>query len=103
MAKYKYKNSVVKDEWPKLTLMQLAEGQNKINGSTLATTHLLNEALKGVIKRLEALERAMPKGQASQKQRTAVATLHQTMGDVEKFIMGIGGEQPPGCTLPKGF
>lgn len=93
----------VKERWPKLTLMELAEGQNKINGYILATTYQLHDALERVIARLDALEGARSKGVASAAEPKETASLRKAVQDAGNFIKGIGGKEPPGCQLPAGF
>ena len=104
-ANGKYENTKsVKTRWPKLTLMELAEGQNKINGSILATTQRLEEALNLLSARLEALEKAGSTGATSSSPGVKeTAALTKAIDDAALFIKGIGGKEPPGCQLPQGF
>src|SRR5712692_9667289 len=86
----------VKERWPKLTLIELAEGQNKINGYILATTYRLHDALERVTARLDALEGARSKGAAQPPESKETDSLVREAGH---FIKGIGGKEPPGCQL----
>jgi hypothetical protein len=102
--KVKYENTKsVKQKWPNLTVLELAQGQNQINGSILATTHRLYEALDQVLARLEALEAASAKGTPARKAARKASALPKAMSDAADFIQGIGGKEPPGCRLPDGF
>jgi hypothetical protein len=90
----------VKERWPNLTIEQLAQGQNGINGNIYATTQRLYEALEGVIARLEALEARQPRIAGARKASKETTPVTRKMKDAKRYIKGIGGKQPPGCSLP---
>ena len=86
----------VAERWPKLTVLELAEGQNEINGNIYAANVRLCEALEEVIARLETLEANQP---GSSKPKKAAAQ-NKKLKDAKRYVKGIGGKQPPGCGVP---
>jgi conjugal transfer/entry exclusion protein len=90
--------SSVAERWPKLTVIQLAQGQNKINGNIYAANHQLCAALEEVMARLTALEAKQAGFAASKAKKTTAAD--KKLAKAKRFVNRIGGKQPPGCSVP---